>query len=193
MSSSSLQNSKNNNQNQNEPKVKFVTNRMCPFAQRTWIALEMSGVSFDLAEISLYGSNGKPDWFWKLNPKGEVPVLSIPNGDVVIDSENTLDYIGNNFNTELLPKNSNEKKCSQKWREIINNDLKPIGKGVVLGYEKKDSIHQVLKELETTLVGPYVVGDHFTVADASAIPFFQRLESEFGVLGGGGYPKLEKW
>ena len=28
-----------------------------------------------MEEVSLYGAGGKPDWFMKLNPKGEVPVL----------------------------------------------------------------------------------------------------------------------
>eukprot|EP00820_Chromera_velia_P015933 Cvel_25680.t1-p1 / transcript=Cvel_25680.t1 / gene=Cvel_25680 / organism=Chromera_velia_CCMP2878 / gene_product=hypothetical protein / transcript_product=hypothetical protein / location=Cvel_scaffold2943:21157-21569(+) / protein_length=110 / sequence_SO=supercontig / SO=protein_coding / is_pseudo=false len=42
------------------PKLQFITNRQCPFAQKTWIALEESGMPYEMKEISLYGSGGKP-------------------------------------------------------------------------------------------------------------------------------------
>jgi len=74
----------------------LYTNKMCPFAQKAWIALEEKkathGLEFKLEEIGLYGSGGKPDWFLKLNPKGEVPVLK--HGDkVVVESDEIIKYI----------------------------------------------------------------------------------------------------
>jgi len=51
---------------------KPATPRKCPFAQKAWVALETSGCEYEMKEISLYGSGGKPDWFWKLNPRGTV-------------------------------------------------------------------------------------------------------------------------
>ena len=74
----------------------LYTHKMCPFAQKAWIALEEKkathGLEFKLEEIGLYGSGGKPDWFLKLNPKGEVPVLK--HGDkVVAESDEIIKYI----------------------------------------------------------------------------------------------------
>ena len=46
------------------PPIRFITNRMCPFAQRAHIALE-------LEEAELYP---KPPWFTRLSPKEEIPV-----------------------------------------------------------------------------------------------------------------------
>ena len=69
-------------------KVVFITNKMCPFAQRTWICLEEYGMDYDMKEISLYGAGGKPGWFMKMNPKGLVPVLK--HGDTVVTESNDI-------------------------------------------------------------------------------------------------------
>lgn len=60
----------------NPPTYRFITNPMCPFAQKVWIAFECGNISYQREEISLYGSGGKPDWFWKLNPV--VPFIVTP-------------------------------------------------------------------------------------------------------------------
>jgi glutathione S-transferase len=58
--------------------VRFVTNKMCPYAQKAYIALECAQIPYCMEEISLYGGkNSKPDWFWELNPAGTVPVLVV--------------------------------------------------------------------------------------------------------------------
>ena len=50
--------------------VTLYTNKMCPFAQKAWIALEEKkaahGVPFKSEEINLYGAGGKPGWFLKV-------------------------------------------------------------------------------------------------------------------------------
>jgi glutathione S-transferase len=90
--------------------ILFVTNKMCPFAQKAWIALEAADISYKLEEVSLYGPGGKPDWFWKLNPKGQVPILQVINNNnnnysnnnnnndsndyIIADSDQILDEIG---------------------------------------------------------------------------------------------------
>jgi len=80
--------------------TQFVTNKQCPFAQKAWIALEASGCPYEMREVSLYGSGGKPDWFWKLNPQGTVPIVAVKGGTgggedaVFADSELILDVVG---------------------------------------------------------------------------------------------------
>jgi Glutathione S-transferase, N-terminal domain len=39
--------------------VKFITNKMCPYAQRTWIALEEAQLPYELVEISLVSDQCK--------------------------------------------------------------------------------------------------------------------------------------
>ena len=72
-----------------EGEVTFYTNSKCPYAQRVWIALEEKGVKYTAVEIALYGSGGKPGWFMRLNPKGEVPVLK-HNEKVIVESNSII-------------------------------------------------------------------------------------------------------
>ena len=39
--------------------TRFITNKMCPFAQKAYIALEVANAPYEMEEISLYGPNGK--------------------------------------------------------------------------------------------------------------------------------------
>ncbi|CAM9198094.1 unnamed protein product [Choristocarpus tenellus] len=154
---------------------------MCPYAQRTWIALEESGTTYEMVEIPLYGAGGKPDWFMKLNPKGEVPVLAGGMaGSAIIGSEETVDHLMPIDATQLTA------KTAQRWRRLINESLKPAGKSSVFSNGAKTELSRletVLKDLDNELSvhpGPFVCGDYFTGADASAFPFLQRVQGEFG-------------
>jgi hypothetical protein len=50
-------------QQQQKPQhdYKFITNRMCPYAQKVWMALEVLEIPYTMIEIPLYGNDGKPD------------------------------------------------------------------------------------------------------------------------------------
>jgi hypothetical protein len=54
--------------------------RLCPFAQRTLIALNAKGCAFTLHELSEADLYDKPAWFLDLNPAGLVPTLAWRTG-----------------------------------------------------------------------------------------------------------------
>lgn len=124
-----------------------------------------------------------------LNPKGEVPVLVVDDSPI-IGSEETVDF--------LMPSTSNspsQQIASSRWRAIINDNLKAVGKEAALSRGSRaheDRLFDVLRELDACLCqetdgtagassqGPFVCGDAFTAADASAFPFLQRIHGAFG-------------
>lgn len=168
----------------NKQEIQFVTNTWCPFAQKAWIALEASNAEYQMKEISLYGAGGKPDWFWELNPKGTVPVVVINEGDnkkVFADSEDILDAVlDGGIKGDGNMSSDEERDAIMKWRRIISKQLIPTGKSAVLGGSKSE-LQSLLKELDSEVVGPYLTGEKFTVADAAAFPFFWRLNDEYGL------------
>ena len=194
------------------PPRRFITNKMCPFAQKAWIALEESGLPYRLEEIPLYGSGGKPDWFWTLNPAGTVPVLVVyPGGEdtttlddtkeeeVLADSDLILDAMeqggigGSSSPSSLLVDASRRNaKGVQEWRSTINQKLIPVGKRAVLGRAKQqESLVQLLKDLDSKMgAGPFLLGDAVTTADCHAFPFLWRIHQEFGL---DDYPALNNW
>jgi len=161
---------------------------MCPFAQKSWIALEASHTPYTLKEVSLYGAGGKPAWFMKMNPAGTVPVIKTHDGNVYPDSELILDYVHDSSALHSQEKNIDEAKV-QKWRTNISQHIIPIGKKAVLGGSKYD-LFELLKELDDEVEGPYLCGETVTVADCAAFPFLWRINDEFGLEKGS---KLKNW
>jgi glutathione S-transferase len=188
--------------------ILFVTNKMCPFAQKAWIALEAADISYKLEQVSLYGPGGKPDWFWKLNPKGQVPILQVINSNyddnndniIIADSDQILDEIGMVVNVSHKYKHSSS-VVSSKTSELfvvhsddeanaavkINafrsklNEFLPIGKDAVLGGGDRKRMWNKLKEIDSLLgeEGPYILDDKLTIADCAAFPFLWRINEEF--------------
>lgn len=168
-------------------------------AQKVWIALETLEVSYNMEEISLYGSGGKPDWFLKLNPKGTVPVLVVGQEASMksrqrcfTDSDEILTQLGKDAlpgGSKLCP-TEKEMKITE-FRSKMNQFL-PIGKRAVLG-GNKDSMWSTLVELDRLIEGPHICGDIVTIADCAAFPFLWRIENEFGDLDKKGCHKIKAW
>ena len=57
--------------------------RRCPYAMRARLALASSGLSYELREVSL---RSKPPELLAVSPKGTVPVLVLPSGEVIDES-----------------------------------------------------------------------------------------------------------
>lgn len=182
--------------------IQFITNKRCPYAQKAWVALESSNCPYEMREISLYGAGGKPDWFWKYNPAGTVPVVvvnGIKGEDVVFaDSELILDAIGDGRisgnKNRLLVSDLSEEEISRvdEWRRLISKQLAPVGKSAVLG-GSLPKLRSLLKEMNGMVVGPYLAGEKMTLADCAAFPFLFRIDQEFGVGGDENEDKLRAW
>lgn len=69
------------------PAPLLYTYRRCPYAMRARMALLQAGVAFDACEIVL---RDKPAELLALSPKGTVPVLRLPDGQVL---EQSLDIM----------------------------------------------------------------------------------------------------
>jgi|EP00970_Alexandrium_tamarense_P012072 glutathione S-transferase len=193
--------------NDNQPELQFITNKRCPFAQKAWIALEASKLPYQMREVSLYGAGGKPDWFWKLNPKGTVPVVVVNDASssnqrqqVLADSELILEALGdgriacNNNEAALSGRTRDEKKRVQQWRDLVSQQLIPIGKSAVLA-GSMPKLRSLLREMNNLVTGPYLVGGEITLADCAAFPFVWRIDNDYGIgkSNNDGEDRLREW
>jgi glutathione S-transferase len=198
--------------------VRFVTHRYCPFAHKVWLALECAEIPYTMEEIDLYGPNGKPDWFWKLNPQGTVPVLVLSNYmDAIVysDSDDILDALGRDEILRSVAANplwqdDSQSQSIPEWRSLVNQQLLPAGKRAVLQRDDQ-KLRQVLDQMEFKRKAEYegVVGNGNDdrgiflgpsggsapgIADCHAFPFLWRLEEEFHLLTSTErYPHLRRW
>lgn len=161
----------------------FYTNDMCPYAQRVWIALEELGVPFVRTPIDL---RSKPEWFLRdVNPSGKVPALrDASDGTVHTESLAINEYLADRYSrggaTGLLPTDASMRAQVAGWNEHLDGTLS-VAFFTALMAKADDSapklaaLNRALAHYEDNLVGPYLCGEHFTLADIAAIPFFERL------------------
>jgi glutathione S-transferase len=103
---------------------KFITNRMCPYAQKVWMALEVLQISYTMVEIPLYGKDGKPDWFLQYNPKGTVPVLVVEESETssAFKSKDTVVIGGTGSTTSSNKSVSTSNRNHHQERILTNSD-----------------------------------------------------------------------
>ncbi|GLG98825.1 Pyrimidodiazepine synthase, partial [Gryllus bimaculatus] len=90
-------------------KLRLYGMRFCPYVQRIRIVLNAKGLDYDEVFVDL---KDKPEWLFKMHPKGLVPVLD--TGDkIVIESLDIADFLEEKYPQPALYPNS-ERKAEDK-------------------------------------------------------------------------------
>lgn len=163
--------------------VHFFTNEMCPYAQRVWIALNELGIAYNTTSIDL---RNKPDWYTRdINPNGKVPAVR-DDGAVHVESLAINEHLASRYASDeasgLLPGGPIRAQIAQ-WNEHLDTHLSPAFFTTLMNKGGPDAdsagkrlaLAEALEYYEKNIVGPFLCGEHFTLADIAAIPFFERL------------------
>jgi len=157
-------------------------------AYRVRIALNLKGLAYETVPVHLVkegGHNRRPE-FRAINPQMRVPALSVPTGDVLIQSLAIIEYLDETHpEPPLLPKDPIARAQARALAEIVACDIHPLNNIGSLRYLKRE-LHQeqaaidawyhhwVLTGFEAieALVrpGPYACGGAVTVADLCLVP-----------------------
>jgi glutathione S-transferase len=153
--------------------------RRCPYAMRARMAIWAANIEVEVREISL---REKPAHLLQISPKGTVPVLQLPDGSVIEQSLEIMQW--------ALAQND-----PQGWlnanREAINA-LITINDGdfkkALDRYKYPDRYpehtqvfyreqgEQFLQQLEAKLAKyPYLLGDTASMADVAIFPFIRQF------------------
>ncbi|ABV88050.1 glutathione S-transferase N-terminal domain-containing protein [Shewanella pealeana] len=176
--------------------------RNCPYAMRARMAIYQSGQAVQLRELCL---DSKPVEFLTASPKGTVPVLVLPNGEVF---EQSLEIMRWAFGTHdpdnyLISDNSN--KQQQMLRLIKLFDEEFISSLEIYRSAKRyhdeslqecrEACEQYLQLLEQRLLQHrYLFSDNPSLADLAIIPFIRqlaRVERQWYL--NSPYPKVRNW
>jgi glutathione S-transferase len=141
------------------------------------IVLREAGVTVELKKVDLGSKaiDGGGD-YTSVNPKGYVPALELPNGEVLTEGPAIVQYIADqNPNSNLAPKNGTiERYRLQEWLNFITSELhKNFGalfnKNISDDWKTSatNTINRRLDYVSDKLKGKhYLLGDQFSVADA---------------------------
>lgn len=157
-------------------KLQLISFNLCPFVQRAVISLQEKGVEYDITYIDLAD---KPDWFLEISPLGKVPVLKVGD-EVLFESMVIAEYLDEVVPPQLHPADPLEKAKHRAWVEFIGGLAGPgyvlmVAQDEETAFAQAEKAREKLARLETKVVGPFFSGEHFSLLDACAAPFLQRL------------------
>ena len=153
--------------------------RRCPYAMRARMALYQAGEQCEIIEVEL---KAKPAAMLALSPKGSVPVLQLPSGEVLDESLDIMHWaLAQNDPAHWLPSSW---VISQSLMDENDTDFKanldrykypqrfPGGDSV----EARDKGLLFLRKLTTQLNGnDYLLGQQVSFVDIAVFPFIRQF------------------
>lgn len=158
-------------------KYHLIGSKVCPFVQRSLIALTLKNIKFDVTYIDI---NNKPQWFKEISPLGRVPVLKI-NDNILFESSVINEYLDETVPPRLHPEDPLPRAFNRAWVEYCSAMIMDSHKlFTATTYEIFQHFHQELdlklQRLEADFSGQtYFNGNDFSLVDAAFAPFFRNL------------------
>ena len=156
--------------------------RRCPYAMRARLALHVSGQVCELREVVLVN---KPAALLQASPKGTVPVLVEPNGSVLDQSLDIMLWaLRRHDPAHWLGTSDAPTDAMLHWVTRCDSDFKfhldrykyPNRFGLVSSTESRTQGAVFLHDLDQQLrQHPYLMGAHFSLADAALAPFVRQF------------------
>jgi len=146
-----------------------------------------------LIEVDL---KNKPEDLLQRNPYGKVPVLEDGAG-VIYESAIINEYLEEKFpQTSLLPADPLLRSKARIWIDFLNSRVHPAASDLTHDREPDKArarMKQHLQTLENEMAGKkYLIGDQYSLADITYIPFYTRRE-RYQLVIDNNYPNLKRW
>lgn len=170
-------------------KVTLYSAWYCPFAQRTWAALEYLEIPYEYRETDPYHKS--PEWMDVSRGTGQVPVLGISaeNGALshVPGSLRSLEYLDDaqEDGKALFTTGASARADARYWLDIQGVAIVPYfyrflkaDRDSLEADQARDELLKGLKMFAEAMPshGPYFTGDTPTVVDFALAPFALRIE-----------------
>jgi glutathione S-transferase len=155
--------------------------RRCPYAMRARLALLSSAHAYELREVLL---RDKPVQMLEISPKGTVPVLQLPNGQILEQSLDIMLWALEQYDPQAwLSADASIRKAHMALIRACDGDFKsqldrykyPNRFGVSDSENARVQGAQYLADLDRRLAGgQYLSGDHWGLPDAAIAPFVRQ-------------------
>ena len=151
--------------------------RRCPYAMRVRLALLVCGIKVELREVLL---RDKPPEFLAISPDGTVPLLVLPDGEVIPESLDIMLWaMGQNdpenwaehrdASLALIAENDGPFKTAlDRYKYHSSYDADPE--------EERENARGFLRKLDELLARHlYLCGPHPSLADFAIVPFVRQF------------------
>ncbi len=169
-----------------------------------WTA-DYLGVDYDWIEVSVVEGGTRSDAFMQMNPSGQVPVMRLPDGRILPQSNAIILYLAETFASEaLIPTDPFERAKMMSWLFWEQYSHEPY---IAVRRFRKKFLNMADDELDPQLLArgrralgvmemqltfsSYFVGESLTLADIALVAYTR-------VAGEGGFdlaefPNVQRW
>jgi glutathione S-transferase len=177
----------------------LYTFRRCPYAMRARSVLISCGIQCEVREILL---KEKPIELLQASPKGTVPVLILPSGEVIEESLDIIQWaLKQKPDTPLIPSDLQIKEDIENLIQLNDTDFK---KNLdTYKYQKENDSKEIarakcedfLKVIEEKLnASNWLFESRLTYGDLAVLPFVRQFSLvEPNWFKDAPYPKLKDW
>lgn len=149
---------------------------LCPFVQRSVIALKAKGQDFTRIDIDL---KDKPAWFLERVPTGKVPALLI-EGEVVFESAVISEFVDESYGAPLLARDALERARERAWiafaGTLISQQFGILSASNKADYEQRKEVFlEGILRLGAEAQGVFFQGTSLSLIDTAVAPIFTRL------------------
>ena len=179
--------------------------RRCPYAIRARLALAVSALVCELREVDL---KNKPPQLLAVSPKGTVPVLVLPSGQVIDESLDIMRWALEQHDPENWLKNG---PIDEMLALIENNDgpfkkaldhykyphrylQESNGDTVAFALAQREAGARWLETLEARLGKGWLFGTQASLADMACLPFVRQFaHTDVAWFTDQPWPQLQAW
>lgn len=175
--------------------------RRCPYAMRARLALAASGQTCALREVVLAN---KPAELLSASPKGTVPVLVLPSGQVIDQSLDIMLWaLRRHDQQHWLPQDDAAMQaalqligqCDGAFKFHLDRYKYPTRFCLANGLDHRTAGAEFLEQLNTQLLATGYLGSaHFALADAAIAPFVRQFaHTDPAWFASQAWPALQQW
>ena len=155
--------------------------RRCPYAMRARLALRLCKIECIIREISL---KAKSTEFLRVSPKATVPVLVLPNGEVLEESLDIIYWSLEQNDPSKLKVNNQLGRKTSKLIELFDTEFKfhldrykySSRYNIQNSQVHRDKAREILVQINTMLKGKnYIGGKNISLLDISILPFVRQF------------------
>ncbi len=150
--------------------------RRCPYAMRARMAIDVSGVTVVLREIIL---RDKPADMLVASPKGTVPVLVLPNGDVIDESIDIMRWALAQHDPECWLAGDDPRMITLndgRFKAALDRYKYPHRYGLPCGIGFRQEGFEILEMLNDELSWQaYLKGSTIGLVDVALFPFIRQF------------------
>ena len=155
--------------------------RRCPYAMRARLVLRLCKIECIIREISLKAKNTE---FLRVSPKATVPVLVLPNGEVLEESLDIIYWSLEQNDPSKLKVNNQLGRKTSKLIELFDTEFKfhldrykySSRYNIQNSQVHRDKARVILVQINTMLEGKnYMGGKNISLLDISILPFVRQF------------------